>query len=144
MKNLVNQNQKSLKSETKDQAKNLVLDGIYLIFHGPISCQMIRVVLEEKLTIFTDIIDLGLNILMPEKSVRVYPTDRPWMNAEIKSLIQKRQKAFNSGHLIEFKKLRNKVNHERKRCRQIYYVNKIHNLHNTKPRNWWNEIKQLF
>ena len=42
--NLVNQNQKSLKSETKDQAKNLVLDGIYLIFHEPISCQMIRVV----------------------------------------------------------------------------------------------------
>ena len=46
---------------------------------------------------------------MPENSVRVYPTDRPWVNAEIKSLIQKRQKAFNSGYLIEFKKLRNKV-----------------------------------
>ena len=57
---------------------------------------------EEKLTIFTDIIDLGLNILMPEKSIRVYPTDLPWMNAEIKSFIQKRQKGFNCGHLIEF------------------------------------------
>ena len=45
---------------------------------------------EEKLAIFTDIIDLGLNILMPKKSVRVYPTDRPWINAEIKSLIKKR------------------------------------------------------
>ena len=96
-----------------------------------------------KLTLFTDIIDLGLNILMPEKSIRVYPTDRPWMNAEIKSLIQKRQKAFNSGNLIDFKKLRSKVNRERKRCRQLYDQNKIHNLHNTKPRNWWNEIKQL-
>ena len=60
---------------------------------------------------------------MPEKSVRVYPTDRPWINAEIKSLIQKRQKAFNSGNLIDFKKLRNKVNRERKRCRQLYYQN---------------------
>ena len=99
---------------------------------------------EEKLALFTDIIDLGLNILMPKKSVRVYPTDRPWINAEIKSLIQKRQKAFNSGNLIDFKKLRNKVNRERKRCRQFYYQNKIHNLRNTKPRDWWNEIKQLF
>ena len=98
---------------------------------------------EEKLTIFTDIIDLGLNILMPKKSVRVYPTDRPWINAEIESLIQKRQKAFNSGNLTDFKKLRNKINHERKQCRQLYYQNKIHDLHNTKPRDWWNEIKQL-
>ena len=98
---------------------------------------------EEKLALFTDIIDLGLNILMPKKSVRVYPTDRPWINAEIKSLIQKRQKAFNSGNLIDFKKLRNKVNRESKRCRQLYYQNKIHNLRNTKPRDWWNEIKQL-
>ena len=38
---------------------------------------------EEKLATFTDIIDLGLNILMPGKSIRVYPTDLPGMNAEI-------------------------------------------------------------
>ena len=98
---------------------------------------------EEKLALFTDIIDLGLNILTPKKSVRVYPTERSWINAEIKSLIQKRLKAFNSGNLIDFKKLRNKVNRESKRCRQLYYQNKIHNLRNTKPRDWWNEIKQL-
>ena len=98
---------------------------------------------EERLALFTCIIDLGLNILMPKKSVRVYPTDRPWINAEIKSLILKRQKAFNSGNLIDFKKLLNKVNRESKRCRQFYYQNKIHNLRNTKPRDWWNEIKQL-
>ena len=32
---------------------------------------------DEKLTIFTDIIHFGLNILMPEKSIRLYPTNRP-------------------------------------------------------------------
>ena len=34
---------KVIKIRDKSQAKNLVLDGIYLIFHGPISCLMIRV-----------------------------------------------------------------------------------------------------
>ena len=33
---------------------------------------------QEKLATFTDIIDLGLNILMLEKSVRVHLTDRSW------------------------------------------------------------------
>ena len=120
--------QKSLKSKRKDQAKNRGLDGISLSNIPWANFLSDDKSGEEKLATFTDIIDTGLNILMPDKSVRVYPTDLPGMNAEIKSLIQKRQKAFNSGNLIDFKKLRNKVNRERKRCRQIYYQNKIHNF----------------
>ena len=39
--------------------------------------------------------------------------------------------------------LRNKVNRERKRCRSIYYDNKVRDLKDTRPRDWWREVKQL-
>ena len=36
-----------------------------------------------------------------------------------------------------------KVNRVRKRCRKVYYENKVKDLHYSKPRNWWREVKQL-
>ena len=42
-----------------------------------------------------------------------------------------------------FKLFRNKVNRERKRCRKIYYQKKVQDVHDTKPRDWWREVKQL-
>lgn len=34
---------------------------------------------DEKLGIFNDIINFGLNTIMPEQSIRVHPSDRPWL-----------------------------------------------------------------
>ena len=69
----------------------------------------------EKLTIFTDIINYGLYTIMPERSIKVHVTDRPWMTNNLKRLINKRQKAFATGNKPLFSLLRNKVNRERKR-----------------------------
>jgi len=74
---------------------------------------------------------------------KVHQTDRPWLNADLKQLIQKRPQAFSSSDTLLFKLLRNKVNHERKRCREIYYDNKVRDFKDTCPRDWWREVKQL-
>ena len=80
---------------------------------------------------------------MPECSVRVHETDRPWMTSQLKALINRRQKALATNNESLFKFLRNKVNREQKRCREIYYENKVKGLHDTKLRDWWREVKQL-
>ena len=98
---------------------------------------------DEKLNIFTEIIRYGLDTIMPERSIKVHETDKPWMNANLKQLIKRRQKAFSSGDVFLYKLLRNKVNRERKRCRMIYYKNKVQDLQHTKPRDWWREVKQF-
>ena len=53
---------------------------------------------------------------MPEKKIRIHSADAPWMNQKIKSLILKRQKAFNTHGVYspQFKYYRNGVNRERK------------------------------
>ncbi len=56
-------------------------------------------------------------------------TDKPWINANLKLLIKKRQKAFTSGDKFLYEMLRNKVNRERKRCRKEYYNRKVRDLY---------------
>ena len=98
---------------------------------------------DDKLAAVTQIINYGLDTIMPVRSVKVHQTDRPWINANLKRLVQKRQQAFTSGDTFLFKLLRNKVNRERKRCRTIYYDSKVRDLKDTRPRDWWREVKQL-
>ena len=35
------------------------------------------------------------------------------------------------------------MNRERKRCRKVYYENKVEGLRASRPRDWWREVKQL-
>ena len=88
---------------------------------------------DEKLSNITDIITI-----MPERSVKIHQTDRPWLNPDLKRLISKtivNKPLFNL--------LRNKVNSERKRSRKVYYNNKVRDLKDKRPRDWWREVKQL-
>jgi hypothetical protein len=65
------------------------------------------------------------------------------MTSHLKRLILQRQKAFALGSNFMFKLLRNKVNRERKRCHKVYYKKKVSNLLDSKPKDWWREVKQL-
>ena len=98
---------------------------------------------EEKLRSLTELINIGLDNIMPLRSVKVHVKDRPWLSTHLKQLINRRQQALATGDTNLFKFLRNKVNRERKKCRRVYYENKVKDLHDTKPKNWWREVKQL-
>ena len=65
--------------------------------------------------------------------------------ALLKSLILKRQKAFNTHgpDSVLFRHFRNVVNMERKACRGWYYKSKVQQLKGDNPRRWWDEVKRL-
>ena len=90
---------------------------------------------EEKCQFFNNIIHLGLDTIMPVKSLKIHTQDAPWMTGHLKSLIRKRQKAF-SRNCPTFKFYRNRVNRESKRCKSIYYQTKIKDLGVTEPKKW--------
>lgn len=75
--------------------------------------------------------------------MKVYETDQPWLSAQLKQLIARRQKVFASGNQSLYKILKNKVNREHKRCRKAYYKNKVESLGTSPPCDWWREVKQL-
>ena len=98
---------------------------------------------EGKLSLLTEVIKYGLDTIMPVRSIKIHETDRPWLSTQLKQLITCRQRAFASGNQPLFKTLRNKVNRERKRCRKVYYENKVRDLQDSKQRYLWREVKQL-
>ena len=58
---------------------------------------------------FSDDLCNAISIYFPAKGVKLHPTDKPWMSAEIKSLILVRQRAYHSGSNDRWRPLRNKV-----------------------------------
>ena len=98
---------------------------------------------EEKLELFTDLINLGINTIMPNKRITLHVNDPPWITANFKNLIKKRQAAFSNGNIELFRYYRNRVNRERKICREKFYSSKVEHLKKSKPSRWWREVKQI-
>ena len=69
--------------------------------------------------------------------------DPPWITANFKNLIKKRQAAFSNGNIELFRYYRNQVNRERKICHQKFYSSKVEHLKKSKPSRWWKEVKQI-
>ena len=94
---------------------------------------------ESMWTSFHELVHPGLDIIMPEKQIRIHPTDAPWMTQKLKSLILSRQKAFHMHGVYspQFKYYRNRVNRERKVFRAKYYESHIKQLKGEASRKWW-------
>ena len=52
------------------------------------SCINMQSSCEGKLRIFNELITNGINNIMPERSIKVYPKDAPWMTIKLKELIR--------------------------------------------------------
>ncbi len=79
----------------------------------------------------------------PTKSVSTQFTDKPWINAELKSLIVKRHTAFNSGKLCLWRLLLNKIIRLIKRTKIAFYNCNVARLRLTKLRQWHQQIQKM-
>ena len=108
------------------------------------SCVTDQTTCEGKLQVFTDIVANGLSNIMPERTIKIYPKDAPWMSVKLKKLIHMRQHAFHANKCgLAYKFYRNAVNRERKLCRAKYCASKVKDLKGVNPRQWWNEVRKL-
>ena len=98
----------------------------FTVFYGPISMKERR----------------GAPLLGSAKSI-YYVNDAPWVTAEFNNVIRLRKKAYAEGDQDRFRYIRNVVNRERALCRCKYYASKVANLKNTKPSQWWSEVKKI-
>ena len=80
---------------------------------------------------------------MPLKSAKLHINYAPWVTPEFKNLIKLRQRAYAQGDQDRFRHLRIVINCERKVLCSRYYTCRISNLKNTKPNQWWNEVKKI-
>nr|XP_054775077.1 uncharacterized protein LOC129283269 [Lytechinus pictus] len=96
-----------------------------------------------KCTNLMSMVQEQLDIHLPAKQVKFHSMDRPWMTAQIKALINQRQRAFASGDQSRWKYLRNKVARCIVKAKKDYYNTRISKLKNSNPSACYREIKIL-
>ncbi|XP_033101557.1 uncharacterized protein LOC117104820 [Anneissia japonica] len=69
--------------------------------------------------------------------------DKPWVTSYYKSLIFRRQAELKKGNMIEFRKLRNKVNKASKKLRRRYYEKEVSQLYKVDVKSWWSKTNRL-
>ncbi|XP_066020680.1 uncharacterized protein [Pocillopora verrucosa] len=72
---------------------------------------------EARLSMFVDIIQIGMDHIMLVKHIKTHVNDAPWIPAEFKNLIKLRQQAFNKGDKDAFSRYCNIVNRKQKSLR---------------------------
>ena len=57
---------------------------------------------EDKFNLFHSQITTAINSCLPVRSIKLHPTDKPWMTADIKDAIKKRQRAWSKGNIVQY------------------------------------------
>ena len=58
------------------------------------------------------VLNTGIDLYLPTKTVKIHQTDKPWITPLIKKLISQRQAAFAAGNTLRWRELRNRVKRE--------------------------------
>jgi hypothetical protein len=76
----------------------------------------------------TTTLNSAIDIFFPLKSTKLHTTDKPWISHAIKSLIQKRQNAFNNNDPVLWRHYKNKVKKEITKRKKVFYEDKVKHL----------------
>ncbi|CAB4006245.1 Hypothetical predicted protein [Paramuricea clavata] len=107
------------------------------------SCVQHYTTCNEKLTCFNAILSKAIDSHLPMRSIKLHPSDKPWINTNIKKLIAKRQRAWLTGHPSAYSFYRNKTTKLCRQARRTYFNSKILNTKDSNPKKWWKNIKAL-
>ena len=108
------------------------------------TCAADSLPVDSLTSLFSDDLRNAINTYFPAKSVKLHPTDKPWMSAEIKSLTLKRQRAYHSGSNDRWRLLRNKVCIAICKRKKEFFARKVMSLKKTSDsRSWWSLVSKL-
>ena len=82
---------------------------------------------------FNTDVKTAIDIHFPLKSVKIHPTDRPWMTSHIRQLILERQRAFHSDRNGRWRERCTRVRNEIAARKKTFISEKVSYLKNTDP-----------
>jgi len=92
---------------------------------------------------FYSVILSSLDFFLPVISVTKWSTDKPWVTPKFRELVISRQKAFLSGDLVRYHRLRNSTQRLAAKLRKSYFTSQVEQLHSSDPRQWWSKTKRI-
>ena len=97
----------------------------------------------DKVCFFTNTMTKILDETIPETTIRVHASDKPWMTSYIKREIRARRKAYTPGNMTQYRHRADKIITLIKRAKAKYYASKIKSKRKQDPAKWHRSISQL-
>ena len=99
--------------------------------------------IDEKVGNFNSILTKIVHETIPEKTVRVKESDKPWTIGYIKAKIKQRQRAYARGDLVRYSQLCDTVRGLISQAKAGYYNSKAKDLRSSKAAKWYKTINAL-
>ena len=96
--------------------------------------------IDEKVRLLTAILICHLDDTLPKRSVRMHPTDKPWMTPHIKEELKARQRAYTTGDISHYKELCDRVSLLISKAKENYYLSISKDLRVSQPEKWYKTI----
>ena len=84
-----------------------------------------------------------LDVFLPAKVVKRHTNDRSWVTDQFRSLLRRRQAAWSSNDLPNYRRLRNKINRMFPKLKKHNFATKLHCFQITNSHNWWRQTKNI-
>ncbi|KAI4889320.1 hypothetical protein NFI96_006060 [Prochilodus magdalenae] len=81
--------------------------------------------------------------VLPKKTIKVFPNQKPWVNKSVRALIKSRDEAFRSGDRLAYSAARRNLKKGIKKAKHSYKQRIEEHFENNNPRSMWNGIKAL-
>jgi hypothetical protein len=86
--------------------------------------------LHEQTEAISGYIDFCVSAVIPTKTIKVYPNNKPWVTKELKDILNEKKSVFASGSLQNRKDMQRKVNKEIYKVRyRVPWLRGIQGLH---------------
>ncbi|KAI4903276.1 hypothetical protein NFI96_004892 [Prochilodus magdalenae] len=81
--------------------------------------------------------------VLPKKTIKVFPNQKPWVNKSVPALIKSRDEAFRSGDRLAYSAARRNLKKAIKEAKHSYKQRIEEHFENNNPCSMWNGIKAL-
>lgn len=99
--------------------------------------------IDQKVEKFTQELTTILNQTMPMKTIRMHPSDKPWLTPHIKDVIAQRQRAYSKGDMMKYKQLQEKAALLISKAKLNHYQSKTATTRTRNPAKWFKSIYSL-
>ncbi len=81
--------------------------------------------------------------VVPTKTIRIYPNQKPWINSDVRSALSARTSAFKSGNTDDRKQASYDLRRSIKAAKRTYKIKFEEHFNNNNPRSMWQGINNI-
>ncbi len=87
--------------------------------------------------------DVCIDDVVPTKTIRIYPNQKPWINSDVRSALSARTSAFKSGNTDDRKQASYDLRRSIKAAKRQYKNKVEEHFNNNNPRSMWQGINNI-